>query len=127
MLLRRLPILLALAVTALAQLDYDREASAREYVRFLVVQLDQWSQEFPQQFYLALMKPPADSSKLSETAKAGAGELGDSIRRLATLSQAKDVLTNADFRLQLDKTLAAAKEVNQILGAQRFPVTIQND
>ena len=77
------------------------EAYAREHVRFLVLQLDQWSKEFPQQFYAALMRPPVDSSKLSEAAKAGPGELGESIKRLAALSGANDVLTNAEFRNQL--------------------------
>ena len=52
----------------------DRERYSRDYVRFLVLQLDQWSQEFPHQFYLAMMKPPVDASKLSEGAKAAAGE-----------------------------------------------------
>ena len=108
---------MAMLLSAAPQTRYDREASARDYVRFLVEQLDQWRQEFPQQFYLALMRPPLDSGKLSEAAKASAGELGDSIERLAAMSGAKDVLTNAEFRGQLDKTLAAAKEVNQTMGA----------
>src|SRR5205807_822024 len=38
-----------------------------------------------------------------------------------------DLLTNADFRAQLDKTLAVAKEVNQAMGTQRFPGILQND
>ena len=67
--------MLALVASASPQ-DVDREAYAREHVRFLVLQLDQWSKEFPQQFYAALMRPPVDSSKLSEAAKAGPGELG---------------------------------------------------
>jgi len=131
MCLRRSPLacafVIALRLSAAPQATYDREGNAREYVRFLVLQADQWSQEFPQQFYLALMRPPADSSKLSDAAKAAAGELGDSIKRLATLSHAKDPLTNADFRTRLDETLAAAKEVNQLMAGQRFPVVLQSD
>ena len=76
----------ACCANAAAQDRFDRDDSARDYVQFLVLQLDQWSKEFPQQFYAALMRPPVDASKLSETAKAGAGELGESIKRLATLS-----------------------------------------
>src|SRR2546421_8548646 len=105
--------LLMVVVCANSQDNFDREKSAREYVQFLVLQLDQWSKEFPQQFYAALMRPPVDASKLSEAAKAGAGELGDSIKRLAALSQAKSLMTNPEFRAQLDRTLNASKELNQ--------------
>ena len=37
---------LALLLTAAAQTRYDRAARAREYVQFLVVQLEQWTEEF---------------------------------------------------------------------------------
>jgi hypothetical protein len=120
-------LVMALLLGAAPQTTHDREASAREYVEFLVLQLDQWSQEFPQQFYMAVMRPPVDSSKLSESAKAASGELGDSIKRLAARASAKDALTNADFRSQLDQTLASAREVNQVMAAQRFPAILQSD
>jgi hypothetical protein len=126
--LRRLAIAagaLALVAAASPQ-DVDRDAYAREYVRFLVLQLDQWSQEFPQQFYAALMRPPVDSSKLSEVAKAGPTELGDSIKRLKALSTANDVLTSAEFRSQLERALASSKEFNQGMSVQRFPGVVQN-
>src|ERR1700704_953447 len=55
--------LLTLTLTAAPQDTYDREAYARDHVHFLVLQLDQWSKEFPQQFYAALMKPPVGSTK----------------------------------------------------------------
>src|SRR5882672_774182 len=115
MFLRRFPIVclvvLAALVIAAPQDAVDRDAYARDHVRFLVVQLDQWSKELPQQFYTAVMKPPVDASKLSEAAKASAGDLGDSLRKLASLAGAKDLLTNAQFRNQLDKALASAKEL----------------
>jgi hypothetical protein len=131
MLLRRLAVcaafLLAVLVSAAPQDGYDRDAYARDHVRFLVLQLDQWSKEFPQQFYVALMRPPVDATKLSEAAKAGAGELGDALKKLAALSGAKDLMTNAGFRSQLEKTLASSKELNQAMGSQRFPAVLQND
>jgi hypothetical protein len=95
-------------------------------VRFLVLQLDQWSKEFPQQFYAALMRPPIDPSKLSEPAKAGPGELAESIKRLAALSAANDVMTNAEFRSQLQKSLDSSKEFNQAMSVQRFPAPLQS-
>lgn len=116
-----------LLLPAAAQSTFDREASARDYAQFLVEQLDQWSQEFPQQFYAAIMRPPLDAAKLSANGKAAPGEFGDSIRRLATLAGEKDILTNAGFRSQLEKTLALAKEVNQAMAAQRFPSVLQSD
>src|SRR5579864_6996628 len=89
--------LLGSLISAAPQEKYDRDAYAREYVQFLVQEIDQWTRGFPRQFYSALLQPPRDSSKLSESAKAGPSDLGDSVKRLAALSSAKDVLTNGDF------------------------------
>jgi hypothetical protein len=114
-------------VCAAPQDGYDRDASAREYVQFLVLQLKQWSKEFPQHFYAATMQPPVDAAKLSAEAKAGAGELGGSLDRLASISNAKDLMTNAEFRNQLEKAVSAAKDVNQGMASQRFPATLQRD
>jgi hypothetical protein len=135
MFLRRWPIpllamcaacLLIVGIRATPQDGFDREKSAREYVQFLVLQLDQWSKEFPQQFYAAMMRPPIDSSKLSEGAKAGPADFGDSIKRLSAISAAPDVMTNAAFRNQLEKTLNATKEMNQAMSVQRFPAALQS-
>src|SRR5690242_4196738 len=101
--------------------EFDREKSAREYVRFLVVQLEQWVNEFPQQFYAASMKPPVDAAKMSEAAKSGPAALAEAIKKLATLSSAPDLLTNSAFRAQVEKTLAVMKETNQAMSVQRFP------
>src|SRR5689334_2397141 len=136
MVIRRFPVaclslsfacVLALLATAAPQESIDRESYARDYAKFLVIQLNQWSKEFPQKFHLALMRPPVDSSKLSEAAKAGASELGASIERMAALSNAKDLLSNVEFRSQLEKSLASAKELNQAMGSQRFPSGLQSD
>jgi hypothetical protein len=113
--------------SAAPQEKYDRDAYAREYVQFLVTELDQWTKGFPRQFYSALLQPPRDSSKLSESAKAGPSDLGDSVKQLASLGTAKDVLTNGDFRTQVDKTMAAAKQVNLAMASQRFPDPLQSD
>src|SRR4051812_20837416 len=113
-------------LTSASPQDVDRDAYAREHVRFLVLQLDQWSTEFPQQFYAALMRPPVDSSKLSEAAKAGPGELGEAIKRLSALSRANDVLTNSEFRSQLEKAIESSKEFNQSMSAQRLPTVLQS-
>ena len=114
-------------ITAAPQEKYDRDTYAREYVQFLVQELDQWTKEFPRQFYSALLQPPRDSSKLSESAKAGPGDLGDAVKQLAALSRAKDILTNDNFRTQVDKTLAAAKQANQAMASQRFPDPLTSD
>jgi hypothetical protein len=104
----------------------DREARTREYVQVLVVEIDQWTRDFPRDFYMAATRPPVDSSKLSDSVKAGAEELGVSVKQLSSLSKGPDVLTSAGFRDQLNKTIAAAKQVNEALGSQRFPVVLQN-
>jgi hypothetical protein len=131
MLLRRWQIasfavgLLVAGVLARPQ-DFDRDKSAREYVQFLVLQLQQWNNEFPQQFYAASMKPPVDVSKMSEAAKAGPAELSDAVKKLAALSSVPDLLTNPQFRRQLEKTLDVMKETNHAMSVQRFPAVLQN-
>jgi hypothetical protein len=121
------PLLACAAWLTAAQDGYDREKYARDYIQFLVLQLNQWNREFPQQFYMAIMKPPIDAAKLSEGAKAGPGELGDSIQKLAALSNAADLASNAEFRAQLEKTLAVTKDLNQAMSAQRFPAVLFGD
>jgi hypothetical protein len=119
--------LVVCAAGLLAQEAFDRDGYAREHVRFLVVQLDQWSKEFPQQFYKALMQPPVDATKLTEAAKNGPAEFADSMNLLTSLSNAKDLLSNAEFRSQLEKTIGAMKEMNQAMSVQRFPAVLQSD
>ena len=106
---------------------FDRNASARDYVQFLVSEIDQWTKDFPRRFYMAAAQPPVDASKLSDSVKAGADELGASVKQLSSLSTASDVLTNSGFKEQLNKTLASAKEVNQAFGSQRFPEALQTE
>jgi len=129
--MRRLPLtiagLLVAVVAAAPQTEFDREASARDYVQFLVLQLDQWTRTFPHDYNAALVAPPVDAAKLPEAARSGAGDLRQSITRLRTLGNARDVLTNADFRAELAKAIATATQVNQAMGAQRFPAPLQSD
>jgi len=123
-------VVLSLAVcaaTLAAQEPFDRDAYARDHVRFLVQQLEQWTKDFPQAFNAALLKPPVDASKLPEAAKSGGEEFTRSVKRLVELSPAHDVLTSAAFKSELQKTLASMKEVNQAFGSQRFPALLQND
>lgn len=123
----RAALLPVCGVCLLMAQDYDREKYAREYIQFQVLQLNQWNKEFPQQFYMAVMKPPVDATKLSEAAKAGPGELGDAMQKLGALGNAPDVATNAKFRAQLQKTIAVSKDLNQAMSAQRFPSVLFND
>jgi hypothetical protein len=112
---------------ALSQSGTDPSARSRDYVQFLVTELNQWTGDFPQAYNSALMKPPVDSSKLSEAAKAGADDLRANVKRLSELSKATDLMSNAEFKAQLAKTLEAAKAVNEALGAQRFPQSVEGD
>jgi hypothetical protein len=116
-----------LLVSAAPPQDPEREARTRDYIRFLVTELDQWTRDLPQTYDRALVRPPVDAGALSEAAKAAADNLRDSIKRLATLNDAQDVATNANFGAQLEKTLEAAKAMNEALGAQRFPQAIEGD
>jgi len=111
----------------------DADVRAREYVQFLVQQLDQWTRDLPQVYNLAMVRPPVDVSALSEPEKAAAGNLRENVQRLTALSlspalsQSKDLPVNAAFREQLEKTVQAAALVNAALGEQRFPEAIETD
>jgi hypothetical protein len=111
----------------LAQSDFNREASARDYVQFLVLQLDQWTATFPRDYNAALMQPPVDAAKLSDAAKSGAADLRAGIEKLGVLSNSKDLLTNTEFRSGVAKAIAAADQVNHAMGSQRFPAALQSD
>lgn len=115
------------ALPAPQQVQFDPQASARDYVRFLVTEISQWTRDFPQRFYTAATQPPVDSSKLSDAVKASADQLGTAVKQLSQLSGSNDLLTDTAFKDQLDKSLAAAKLVNQALGSQRFPEVLEND
>jgi len=126
--------ILALAVCAaflvpLARPQHSTQAEvrAREYVQFLVLQLDQWTRDFPQAYNMAMMRPPVDATRLSEDAKAGAANLREAVTRLSQLSNAQDLMQNVEFKNQIAKTISAAGPMNQALGAQRFPEAVQSD
>ena len=112
---------------AAPQAASDGEMRAREYIQFLVQQLDQWTRDLPQAYNLAMVRPPVDVSALSEPEKAGAGNLRESVQRLTALSQVNDLPVNPAFRAQLEKTVQTAAPVNAALGKQRFPESIEND
>ncbi len=117
----------AAILVAAPQSTSERDVRAREYVQFLVSQLDQWTQDLPQAYNMAMMRPPVVAASLSEGAKAGAENLRAAVVRLAGLSKATDLPVNAEFRAQLERTIVAASPLNEALGAQRFPEGIQGD
>ncbi len=64
---------------------------------------------------------------MPEAAKAAATTLRDAVVRLQSLAGARDVVSSTAFRAQMEQSLAAAKLVNDSLGAQRFPPQLQSD
>jgi hypothetical protein len=114
-------------LSAAPQAASDHEKRARDYVEFLVGELDQWTRDFPKAYNMAMMRPPIDATRLSEPAKAAGEEMRTSVAKLAVLSKAKDPTTNPEFRTQLEKTLQAAAPLNEALGAQRFPEAVESD
>src|SRR5277367_1722552 len=105
----------------------DADSRAREYVQFLLLELDQWTRDLPQAYDMAMMHSPVDISSLSEGEKAGAGALRKNMHSLVALSQLKDLLVNQEFRAQLEKTIQAATPVNTALAKQRFPDAVEAD
>ena len=113
--------------SARPQRSAQAEVRAREYVQFLVLQLDQWTRDFPKAYNMAMMRPPVDAGALSDGAKAGAGKLRDSVVQLAQLTKTQDLLDNAAFKDQIARTISAATPMNQALSAQRFPEAVESD
>lgn len=114
------------APPAASQSAIDRDTYARNYVQFLVEQSDQWTKEFPQAFSQALITLPANST-LDEQSKAAAGELRTAIEKLLPLSSTADVVTNTEFRMQLERTLAFGKLVNQVFASQKLAEGLRTD
>jgi len=117
----------AFLVRSAPQSAPDSDTRAREYVQFLITQLDQWTRDFPQAYNLALVQPPVVASRMSEDAKAGAANLREAVTHLAALSKANNLIVNGEFKAQIEKTILAASAMNEALGAQRFPEGIQSD
>ena len=115
------------ALTVYSQTTYDREASAQDYIRFLVLEIDQWTATFPHDYNAALLRPPVDAAKLPESTKSGATDLREGLSKLKALGNAKDLLTSEEFRAGLAKVLMAATQVNQAMGSQRFPAALYSD
>src|SRR5579862_3942290 len=83
-------LLATLAISAPPQ-DFNSAAYARDYVRDLLVVLDQWSRSVPQAYDQAMLKPPIDASKLSPEAKAGADGLRDTISQMVAMKDSADL------------------------------------
>jgi hypothetical protein len=49
------------------------------------------------------------------------------VKWLTGLTSAKDLLTNSEFRSQVEKTIGALRETNQAMSVQRFPAVLQSD
>jgi len=116
-----------LVPAASPQGDAEREKRANAYIQFLVIELDQWTRDFPQAYNMAMMRPPVEAARMSETAKSAASDFRAGVIRLAALSAAQDLPANEDFRGQIENTLLAAVPLNQALGAERFPEAIESD
>jgi hypothetical protein len=124
-------VVLAMALLATVSLsaaqDYDRQAYARDYVRDLTLELDQFTRKLPAAYDQALLKPPVDISKVSAKGKTGADDLRAAVQQMAAIRSSPDLLTNPAFRSLVEKAAAAAQEINRTLGAQRFHQEMQSD
>lgn len=122
-----LAMALAATLAVSAPQDYNKDAYAKDYVRDVLTQLDQWTKSLPQDYNQAILKPPIDASKLSPVAKSGADELRNTVKQMVGMMNAPDLLTNAQFKQLVDKAHGIAKETNAALGTQRWPAPLQSD
>jgi hypothetical protein len=126
---RKLPLVFAAlfliaGVPAIPQASVDKNTYARNYVQFQVEQSDQWTKDFSHAFSQALVAIPAS---LDEPSKTSASDLRAAIQNLVSLSGSADVLTNPEFRKQLQQTLSYGSTVNRVFASQKVAEGLRAD
>lgn len=101
---------------AIPQVSIDKDTYGRAYVLFQVEQADQWTRGFSQAFSQALVTLPAS---LPESDKSSAENLRASIQALVARGGSANVLTDGEFRKELQQALSHGSAVNQVFGAHK--------
>jgi hypothetical protein len=112
---------------AVAQ-DANRDVVVRKSdVREIVRGLSKRTGEFKEEFDKAVAHSLMDGSRLEDRAKHRADDLHDSAKRLEDVYGDKHDKNDPKVRDQVDKTLAAAADVNRIMRDHRFTDKLQRD
>ena len=117
----------ALAIPVLAQ-DANREVvETRTDVRTIVRKLADRTGEFKSHFNDAIEHSLMDGTKLEDRAKHRADDLHDAAKKLEDVFGDKKDKNDPKVRDQVDKTLAAAADVNRVMQEHRFTDRLQRE
>ena len=108
-------------ISAAPQSASDSDIRAREYMQFLVQQLDQWTRDLPQAYNMAMVRPPVDvTCAFPKPKRPGQGSCVKACSASPSLSQVKDLPVNPAFRAQLERTVQVGAPVNTALANSDF-------
>jgi hypothetical protein len=93
----------------------------------IIERLGKRTGDFKDEFDKAVEHSLIDNSKLEDRAKHRADDLHDSAKKLRDVFQDKKDKNNPDVRKEVDKTLSAGADVNQVMRANRFTDKLQED
>jgi hypothetical protein len=93
----------------------------------VVDRVERQSREFKGEFDNAVSHSMIDGTNLEENAKHRADDLHNSAAKLGDVFHSKRDKNNPAVREQVDRTLAAASELNRVMSAHRFTDKLHND
>ena len=119
-------ILLGVALTPLRAQDANRDVvETRSDVGAIVDQVQRSSGTFKDAFDHAVEHSMIDGTRLESNAKHRADDLHDAANRLGDVFHEKRDKNNPAVRDQVDRTLAAASELNRVMLHHRFTDRLQ--
>jgi hypothetical protein len=108
--------------------DANREVvNAPSDVGAVVDRVQKLSGEFKNSFDKAISHSMIDGTRMEANAKHRADDLHDAAGKLGDVFHDKKDKNNPAVRNQTDKTLAAASELNHLMGEHRFTDKLQRD
>jgi hypothetical protein len=93
----------------------------------VVDRVERQSREFKGEFDNAVSHSMIDGTSLEENAKRRADDLHEAAAKLGDVFHHKKDKNNPAVREQVDRTLAAASELNRVMSAHRFTDKLHND
>jgi hypothetical protein len=121
-------LLLASPVPKMAAQDANRDVIvSMTNAGEIVDRLGKRTGDFKEEFDKAVDHSLMDGSKLEDRAKHRADDLHDAAKKLKDVFNDKKDKNNPDVRKEVDKTLAAGSDVNQIMRAHRFTDKLQEN
>jgi hypothetical protein len=118
---------LAVQPAAIAQDANRAEVYGKTDVGDVVQRVARRSATFKEDFNKAVEHSLLDGTKLEDRAKHRADDLNDAAKKLRDVYGDKRDKNNPAVRDQVDKTIAAASDLNRIMGEHRFTDKVQRN